>query len=218
MSTNSSISYPPLTQQLFQKCLEGNCTNFEIMAVNDCTFIGGPFWQGHVAPWLRTGINWFGYASIIISGLTGLLILSKKENRERYPHKFIGLICLAQSSTVFTLNSFDKNFCEQPEVPFIKNMMIAPGSWISERVFGGWYLFNVTDLNIVGWMSMYYVIFYHTSLYTEMLISVCLNFDVVSTIRYPFSRNENLKINLFLMQIGFFLILVQSGMALHDVI
>ena len=92
----SNFTYTPITQALFEQCLAGNCTSFEIMACNDCTFVGGPFWQNeNVGVWLRMAVDYCGYMSIAVSAITGFLILSKKENRTRYPHKFIGLIALA---------------------------------------------------------------------------------------------------------------------------
>jgi uncharacterized sodium:solute symporter family permease YidK len=60
-----------------------------------------------------------------------------------------------------------------------------------------------SDLDIAGCISICYVIGYNTCILSEMLLSVCLNFDVVSTIRNPFSRNETLKTILIFMQIGF---------------
>ena len=127
----SNYTYTPITQALLEQCLAGNCTNFEIMACNDCTFFGGPFWRNDVGVYLRIAYNYFGYMSMVISGFTGFLVLSKKENRTRYPHKFIGLICLAQSCSIYTLNSFDHNFCELPVNPIIKNFLVTPTSWIS---------------------------------------------------------------------------------------
>lgn len=39
-----------------------------------------------------------GIPAIIASMIVGFLILIQKQNREKYPHRFIGYICLVQSS------------------------------------------------------------------------------------------------------------------------
>lgn len=148
-------------------------------------------------------MNYAAPPSVIISAVTGFLILSNKNNRNRYPHKFIGLICIFQSASIFFLNSFDKNYCDVTVNPWIANTLITPTSYISKNWLNGWYLFNFSDLDIAGTISIIYVISYNSSVFVEMLLSVCLNFDVVSTIHNPFSRNENLKWILLFMQCGF---------------
>ena len=186
------------------------------MAANDCEFVGGWFWQEDVAPWLRAGMNYAAPPSVIISAVTGFLILSNKDNRNRYPHKFIGLICIFQSASIFFLNSFDKNYCDVTVNPWIANWLITPTSYISKNWLNGWYLFNFSDLDIAGAISIIYVISYNSSVFVEMLLSVCLNFDVVSTIHNPFSRNENLKWILLFMQFGFIGIFLMAMNALGE--
>jgi hypothetical protein len=189
-------------------------TGFEMMAYNDCAFIGGPYWQNKVAPWLRHACNASIPSSYIISGIAGFLILFNKENRVNYPLKFIGLICLAQAANIYTLNSFDQNFCDSPSGKMLENTLVIPGSWTSEKLFQGAHLFNFSKLDITGMLGIWYVVFYHFSLFSEMLLSLCLNFDVVATIRQPFNRVENLKSILVFMQVGFLAILILCCFAL----
>ena len=82
-------------------------------------------------------------------------------------------------------------------------MLITPTSYLSQHWLNGWHMTTYSDLDIAGCISICYVIGYNTCILSEMLLSVCLNFDVVSTIRNPFSRNETLKTILIFMQIGF---------------
>ena len=196
--------------------MQTDLTGFEIMAANDCEFVGGWFWQENVAPWLRHGMNMAAPSSVIISAVTGFLILSSKENRNKYPHKFIGLICIFQSASIFFLNSFDKNYCDCTVNPWIANMLITPTSYISKNWLNGWHLTSYSDLDIAGVISIMYVICYNSSVFVEMLLSVCLNFDVVSTIHNPFSRNENLKYILIFMQCGFIGIILMALDALGE--
>lgn len=154
----------------------------------------------------------------MISGFAGFLILSKEESRRQYPHKFIGMICLAQAMSFGFLNYFDADFCSQVQVPWIASMLIAPDSWSSRVLFGGWTWTSYTKTDIAGILNLSYNVGYHVALYSEMLLSVCLNLDVVSTIRYPFNRNENLKYILWFMRIGFFLIALNSILAVVSVL
>lgn len=55
-------------------------------------------------------------------------------------------------------------------------------------------------------MSTVYNIMYNLSLYCEMLLSICLNIDVVATIRQPFNRVHSLHKILLFMRVGFVLI------------
>lgn len=89
----------------------------------------------------------------------------------------------------------------------MRNTLVAPGSWISDHVFKGWRLTGTSQLDVAGAMSIFYVVFYHMTLFTEMLLSLCLNLDVVATIRQPFNRVHNLKYLLVTMRIGFVAIL-----------
>ena len=57
---------------------------------------------------------------------------------------------------------------------------------------------------------MSYVIQIHTFQLTEILISGCLNIDVILTLKHPFDRSNNLKKILVGMKIGIACILMFS--------
>jgi hypothetical protein len=189
-------------------------SGFELMGYNDCFFVGGVYWQDTVGIYLRKACNIAIPSSTFISALAGFLILSNKNNRVSYPLKFIGLICLCQSVNTFSLNSFDHNFCELPSNMIMQNWLVTPGSWTSKVLFRGWHLSNVSEYTIAGWMSLFYNISYNLSLYTEMLLSVCLNFDVLATMWQPFNRVHHLKMILVYMRIGFIMIILLGFVSL----
>ena len=86
-------------------------SGFELATTNDCTFLGSKYFRGYVSGTQRTFFNWAIPPATLISGFAGFLILSKEENRRQYPHKFIGMICLAQAMGFGFLNYFDADFC-----------------------------------------------------------------------------------------------------------
>jgi hypothetical protein len=72
-----------------------NLTAFELMAQNDCTIQNSEYFKKEVGVWLRNGLDVLAIPAISISFITAFLILVQKKNRNRYPHTFIGYICLA---------------------------------------------------------------------------------------------------------------------------
>jgi hypothetical protein len=103
-------------------------------------------------------------------------------------------------------------------VPWIASMLVTPDSWSSRVLFGGKTLTSFSNTDIAGMLNLSYNFGLHVAVYSEMLLSVCLNLDVVSTIRYPFSRNENLKYIMLFMQFGFLLIGLNSILAVASVL
>jgi len=132
----------------------------------------------------------------------GFLILIQKQNRTRYPLSFIGYICMLQCCSIWSLRYGLLNQCEYETVKWVQNWLITPESWVSRNMLGGRYLFGLSALDISGGMIMLYPIMYNTSICLEMVVSMCLNLDVISTIHDPFKRNENLKKILFLMRLS----------------
>lgn len=85
----------------------------------------------------------------------------------------------------------------------MQNTLIIKESWISRKLLNGWHLFDYTKYDIAGSMSIFYIVSYHTTLFADYLLSICLNLDVVATIRQPYNRVHNLKYLLWLMRLGF---------------
>ena len=82
-----------------------------------------------VGVWLRNGLDVLAFPAISISFIAAFLILVQKKNRNRYPHTFIGYICLAQCSNIYALNNFSSNYCE--ERPLLYNLLVLKDSWLS---------------------------------------------------------------------------------------
>lgn len=89
----------------------------------------------------------------------------------------------------------------------VQNSMITPDSDTS-KLLGGWHLFNLTPVEISGIMVAQYPVIYNTSIIMEMVFSVALNLDVVSTLYDPFKRNENLKKILLYMRGTIFMVIL----------
>lgn len=175
----------------------------ELMGFNDCTYYGSADYHEHKSNYLRKAVNITFPSSCLISGVAGAMILWSKDNRVKYPLKFIGLICLFQSVNIFALNSFDANFCIKYANYLMQNLLITRDSWLSQKVLGGWHLSSINVYTIAALQGITYQILYNCSLYCEMLLNVCLNLDVLATMLQPFNRVHYLGRILILMRLGF---------------
>jgi hypothetical protein len=86
-------------------------------------------------------------------------------------------------------------------------MLVLKDTWLS-NLLGGWTLFNFSHRELSGMISMLSVIIVQTSIGFEMMFSICLNLDVVWTIRYPFNRKDYLGRLVRSIRIGVIILMI----------
>ena len=167
-------------------------SGFEVMAYNDCFFFRSP--EGHAMMTdTQIGLSVVGPIAFVISGVIGFLILSNKDN-QKYPFKIVGLICLVQSISIFALNDMYDVYCDSWKHTLLKNTLVTPSSWLAEKL--GFHLVNLSDLELGGIFYVSNTVLFIFCLNFELVLSVSLNLDALTTIKHPFSRIQNLN-NLF---------------------
>ena len=70
---------------------------------------------------------------LVMSLITGILVMSQKKNRKIYPYKFIGIISLAQATQFYQLLIFRNDWCSNYELgmEIFENSMVIEGSAVS---------------------------------------------------------------------------------------
>ena len=85
-------------------------------------------------------------------------------------------------------------YCDSWKLSLLKNTLITPSSWIGEKL--GFHLVNLSDLELAGFLYVSNTVLFIFCLNFELVLSVSLNLDALTTIKHPFSRIQNLN-NLF---------------------
>jgi hypothetical protein len=131
----------------------------------------------------------FKYSSLVVSTITGIMILSQKENRVAYPQRFLGLICLAQSCYFWYEQVKYVNLCTEytPFKTLLKNSMILKGSRVSEML--GFHLGDLNEIQIAGILETTQVFVLIGTIGFEAIWSMAINLDVALTLRNSFNRS-----------------------------
>ena len=131
--------------------------------------------------------NLFCPTATVISFLVGFLILWQRENRQKYPHRIIGYICLTQAVSLYCNFIFTNwSFCEMKmPIWLLKTTLLSEDTLISNLT--GIKLFPyLSDLTCAGMIQLTINFIYDSSLIMELIFTVVLNLDLVSTLTTPF--------------------------------
>lgn len=85
------------------------------------------------------------------------------------------------------------------------NCILNKDSYLSKQL-GGYHLFSISNWELGGVMIIFWSIWFHIFLYSEQVITIFLNLDVIQTISNPLDRSKRLEQFKKLMKLGFFVI------------
>ena len=131
-----------------------------------------------------------GVPSYALTCITGFLVLYSGGNK--YPNRFIGAICLCQAISTYVLYQMDYDYCkDQIALKIFRNSLLTKDSELSKYL--GFYFTTLSDLELAGIQIVMYTFWYHIAQYCELLMTIFLHIDVVTTIKNPFNRSKTLR-------------------------
>ena len=126
-----------------------------------------------------------GLPSMLLTIVTGSLIIALSQ-QHKYPYRFIYLICFCQACSIQYLFHLEDNLCCSWMVPLLQNFLVADNTPLAKLL--GFSLTSVSELQVAGLLLIGYTFFYHLAVYLEILMTLTMSMDVISTVKSPFDR------------------------------
>lgn len=150
-------------------------SNFEKYVAYECAHeVNLPFFESAIYFQRILGIP----AYLICTSVAFLILYTEhKGSISFYPNRFVAFICLSQAMQYHNQIIFNMNWCQHKEIAWISSLLLNKDSWLAEKL--GFYIVELSNLQISGAMIMWSVFAMHIGQYFELIIAICLHIDVL---------------------------------------